>query len=150
MTTDIVLAYFHFISILSTVAFLLAERVWCREGVAGGELRTLARLDTAYFISAILALVTGVARAFFGAKGSAFYLDNPVFYAKIGLFAAVALVSIAPTVKFIRWSKRSKVEPVFAPPSSDIAHVRRWVNIELLLIAIIPLLAVLMARGIGH
>jgi hypothetical protein len=36
-------------------------------------------------------------------KGSAFYFGNPFFNAKMALFVLVGLVSIYPTVRFIKW-----------------------------------------------
>jgi putative membrane protein len=36
-------------------------------------------------------------------KGSTFYLNNTVFYIKLGLFAFVFALEIAPMVTLIRW-----------------------------------------------
>ena len=85
----------------------------------------------------------------YGAKGYAFYVHNPVFHVKIGLFILVGLLSIIPTVTILRWNKQGKTLPDFVPPPSEIAKTRRWVMIESHLIIFIPLAAVLMARGIG-
>jgi hypothetical protein len=44
-------------------------------------------------------------RVFYAAKGAAFYLQNPAFWAKIAVFALTATLSILPTVKFIVWQR---------------------------------------------
>jgi putative membrane protein len=100
-------------------------------------------------MAALAVLVTGVLRVLYGAKGAAFYLHNPVFHVKIGLYILVGLLSIMPTVAILRWKKQGKTLPDFVPTPAEIAKVRRWVMIESHLIIFIPLAAVLMARGIG-
>jgi len=72
-----------------------------------------------------------------------------VFYIKVALFLAVGLVSIPPTLQFIRWQRALKTGDRPIPPSSDIGSARRYIALELALLAFIPLAAVLMARGIG-
>jgi len=148
MWTDALLAYLHFFAIFGTFSLLAAELVLCRPGIRGDALHRLRKLDGAYGGLAALLLVSGLLRLFFGAKGSAFYLGNPVFHAKITLFVAVGLLSIAPTLRFGRWSKAALRTPDEAPDAAAVGAVRRMIHIELTLLALIPLLAVLMARGI--
>jgi len=148
MWTDALLAYLHFFAIFGTFSLLAAELVLCRPGIRGDALHRLRKLDGAYGGLAALLLVSGLLRLFFGAKGSAFYLGNPVFHAKITLFVAVGLLSIAPTLRFGRWSKAALRAPDEAPDTAAVGAVRRMIHIELTLLALIPLLAVLMARGI--
>ena len=49
-----------------------------------------------------LIVVVGFSRAVFAAKGWAYYSVNMFFCAKMAAFAAVALLSIAPTIRIIR------------------------------------------------
>ena len=51
----------------------------------------------------------GFARVYWGAKGPAFYLHNPVFHAKVGAFLLVGVLSILPTVRIAQWRKRGEV-----------------------------------------
>ena len=54
-----------------------------------------------------------------------------------------------PTLRFIRW--RNGLEAGSATPAADdVAKVRRVLHLELGLFALMPLMAVLMARGIGR
>jgi len=143
------LAYLHYLTIILIGAFLTAELILCRPGLTAAQVRLLPRLDIVFFVSALGALATGLLRLFFYAKGVGFYLPNPAFIAKMVLFLAVALMSIFPTLRFIRW--RNSLETGSAPPAADeVAKVRRVLHIELGLFALMPLMAVLMARGIGR
>lgn len=67
-------------------------------------LPALFRADNAWGISAMVLLASGLTRAFTTyEKGSAFYLNNTAFYIKLGLFAFVFALEIAPMVTLIRW-----------------------------------------------
>jgi len=150
---EILVAYLHYLSIIATGSFLTAELVLCRAapptGPTAGYVRVLSRVDVGYFTAALAALATGVIRLFFYAKGVGFYLPNPFFHAKLGLYVLVAVISITPTVRIIRWS-RALAQGGPPPTPADIRGVRRLVHVELMLLALIPLMAVLMARGIGR
>lgn len=111
--------------------------------------KRLARYDAVFGFAALAVLITGLLRVFYGAKGYAFYVHNPVFHVKVGLFILVGLMSIVPTINILRWKKQGKTLPDFVPTPSEIAKTRRWVMVESHLIIFIPLAAVLMARGIG-
>jgi putative membrane protein len=102
-----------------------------------------------YFLFAVLVVVTGLFRLFDGAKGAAFYLHNPWFHAKMTLFVVIALCSLPPTLKIQRWRKQARTLPDYVPPPSEVKAARRWVMIEAHLIILLPLCAVMMARGIG-
>ena len=144
-----VLAYLHYLSIIATGSFLTAELLLCRPPLGEAQVRLLTRVDIAYFVSALGALATGVLRLFFYAKGLGFYLPNPAFQAKLALYVIVAVLSVRPTLRFIRWS-RGLALGTGAPDPAEVRAVRRLVHIELMLLALIPLMAVLMARGIGR
>lgn len=142
-------AYLHYLAVIATASFLTAELILCRAAPAAGQLRLLARVDVSYFTAALAALATGVVRLFFYAKGVGFYLPNPFFHAKLGLYVLVAIISITPTVRFIRWG-RAMAQGGPPPSPDDMRAVRRLVHVELMLLALMPLMAVLMARGIGR
>jgi putative membrane protein len=143
------MAYLHYLSIVLLVGFLTAELAVCRSPLAPAQVRQLPRLDIAFFAAALLALGTGLLRLFFYAKGVGFYLPNPAFIVKMALYVTIALISIVPTRRFIAW--RRAVEAGGAPPDATaVARVRRLLHLELALGALMPLAAVLMARGIGR
>lgn len=149
MWLDALLAYLHYISIFTLIVFLTAEAVVLRLGMTPEIRKRLGRYDAVYGVAAVAVLITGALRVLYGAKGYAFYVHNPVFHIKVGLFILVGLLSIVPTINILRWNKQGKTLPDFVPTPSEIAKTRRWVMIESHLIVFIPLAAVLMARGIG-
>jgi putative membrane protein len=143
------IAYLHFASAFLVTAFLVTELFFCIRGLQPAQVKTLVRVDLYYLIAAAAALVTGALRVFVVGKGAGFYLSNPVFYIKLALFLAVGLISILPTLQFMRWNRSlGSIHPA-APRERDIGLARRYIALELLLLSFIPLMAVLMARGIG-
>lgn len=149
MLLDPALAFLHFTAILLVAGFLVAEAMLLRGDLGSRDVTALVRSDIGYAISAVLVLATGLARTLFGAKGWAFYADNPLFWAKLGLFLAIGLISIRPTLVFLRW-RRAARGAGFSVPAAETKSARRTVLVELHLLALLPLAAVLMARGIGH
>ncbi|WP_197388519.1 DUF2214 family protein [Ralstonia pseudosolanacearum] len=149
MWSDALLAYLHYLSIFTLIVFVTAEAVVLRPDMTPAIRKRLSIYDAVYGASAGAVLVSGLLRLFYGAKGVAFYVHNPVFHIKMGLFVLVALMSIPPTLTILRWKRQGKTLPDFVPTPAEIAKVRRWVMLEAHLIIFIPLAAVLMARGIG-
>lgn len=145
---EVLMAYLHYLAMLLIAGCLVGELVLCHPGMRGPEVRLLARVDIGFFGAALLAAATGLARLFFWAKGADFYLPNPVFWLKMALYVLIAGLSVRPTVQFIRWNRAARHGTL--PSDAQIATVRRWVHLELGLLALIPLVAVLMARGIGR
>ena len=73
------------------------------------------------------------------------YSKNWIFHTKIGLFMIIGLLSIYPTVFFLKNRKGNPEEKVQVP-----SVVFMMLRLELLLLFIIPLLAGLMSRGVGY
>ena len=147
--TDLLLTLAHHALVFSLLALLSAEFALVHKRVAAPLVRALGRLDAAYGAVATLVVVAGFGRVYGGAKGPDFFLHNPVFWAKLAFFLAIGLVSIAPTLRFLRWRKALRADAGFEPPAAEVALVRRWLLVELLLFVPVPLLAAAMARGFG-
>ncbi|MCQ4274881.1 DUF2214 family protein [Stutzerimonas degradans] len=142
-------AYLHFLAVFLLFALLLLEHQLLRRPLSFARARSLFRTDLLFGIVAGAALVSGVARAGWYGKGADYYLQNSLFHAKVGLFVAVAVLSIYPTVTFLGWRSalRNRQVPAISAPT---ARWLTWViRLELLLLLVIPLLAALMARGFG-
>ena len=150
MILDAVLAYLHFMAMFLLFAFLTAQAILLRGPLDGAAVRLLGRTDIWYFGSAAAVLLTGFLRAGLGAKGADFYFGAWPIYAKIGLFLAVGIISVTPTLAYIRWRRGFEHQPGFAVPADEHRRMRRLVMIEVHLGALIPVVAVMMARGIGH
>jgi putative membrane protein len=149
MWLDAILAYLHFTAIFLLFSFLTVQVVLIRGPLDERIVRLLGRMDIWYFSSAIAALVTGFLRAAFGAKGGDFYFNAWPIYVKIALFLAVAVISIKPTMTFIRWKRAYERDPAWCVPAEEQAAMRKLVFVEVHLAALIPVFAVIMSRGLG-
>jgi putative membrane protein len=149
MWLDAILAYLHFMAIFGLFATLMYEVILLKRGVASLDVETLALTDRKFGIQAVVVLVTGALRVGFGVKGAAFYMHNPVFHLKIGLFVLAALISIAPTIAFLRWRKARRADPSWRVPEPEWQRARKLVRLEMIIIALIPLAAVIMSRGLA-
>ena len=146
---DAGLAYLHFIAVFVLFAFLSVELVLLKASLDERTVRLLGRMDLWYFGSAIAVLFTGILRMTLGAKGPDFYLSGWPVYAKLGLFLVVGLMSVYPTMAFIRWKRGFDHDPSWRIPAGEQSHLRRFVLVELHLAALIPLVAVIMSRGLA-
>lgn len=146
MTTEILLRYIHFISIFAIVGSLTSEHLLLKKELTRAELSRLSRIDMVYGIAALTLLSAGLT-LWLGSVGKAaeFYSKNWVFHLKITCFLMVGLLSIYPTIFFIKNRKGEQTELVSIPKS-----VFWMLRLELTLLLIIPLLAGIMARGIGY
>ena len=144
MTTEIILRYLHFISIFTIVGSLTAEHLLLRKEMTPAELGRVAKIDAVYGVAALTLLIVGLTLWLGGiSKPSVYYTKNWIFHTKITLFATIGLLSIYPTVFFLK--NRNKNDALIHVPSTVFWMLR----FELLLLFIIPLLAGLMSRGVG-
>jgi putative membrane protein len=61
-------------------------------------------------------------------------------------FAAVAFISIAPTIRFVKWRMSLRADPSFAPNTAEVGAVRRLVGLQSLFVFLILVFAAAMAR----
>jgi putative membrane protein len=148
LARDALLAYAHFICIFALASLLTAELFLLRKTLPADLLRRLRLVDRSYGIAAGLVIVSGLLRLNLGLKGADFYTHNPVFWTKMGLFLAVGLISILPTVAYIRWSARQEADGSIALGDGEYARVRGLVFLQVGLFVFIPLCAAFMARGL--
>jgi putative membrane protein len=146
---EVGLSFLHFVFLLILAGALSAEAFVLRLPLSAPVARLLLRIDLFYGLSAVGLLLAGAARVMWGAKGWAFYLAQPFFWAKLALFALIGVVSIWPTLAFFRWAKAYKRAADFTAPAAELKRVRRLVMAELHLLALVVLSAALMARDIG-
>ncbi|MGZ5098798.1 MAG: DUF2214 family protein, partial [Usitatibacter sp.] len=147
---DAFLAYLHYLAIFILFAVLSVQLVLVKRPLDAAAVRLLGRLDIGYFGMAFAVLVTGLLRAIYGTKGPEFYFSAWPVYAKIGLFLAVGIISIRPTLAFIHWRRALDHDPAWQLPGEEQRRVRRLVSIEVHLAALIPLVAVIMSRGLAR
>ena len=142
---EITLRYLHFLSILTIAATVLGEYLLLKPVMTRKEIGRLSKIDVFYGLAAIVLLGAGLTLWFGGiSKPTFYYSKNWIFHLKVGLFALVGILSIYPTVFFIKQRKGDEAETITIP-----SKLIWMIRLELILLLIIPLLATLMARGIG-
>jgi putative membrane protein len=146
MTWGIIVAWFHYASLMLLIAAVLGEMVVLKPQITVAEARILQRLDTTYGASATLLLATGVARMFLE-KGVAYYLHHVAFHILVALFVVIGLLSIYPTVVFLRWRAEIKADRAPAIPPEQFGRLKLILRMEIGLLLIAPLFAAWMAHG---
>ena len=147
---DLSLAVLHHLLIFSIAAIIAAEATVLHWNVGSAQVRFLPRLDAHYGVMAGVVVIVGFARAIFAAKGWHYYSHNLFFWAKLATFALVGLLSIPPTLQFIAWRNADRATPGALPAESELARARRILRLEIVLFALLPVFAALMARGYGQ
>jgi len=149
MTLEAILAYLHLLAILTMVVFISSEAALCRiQWLNAAVVERLAKIDMVYAVAAVMVLATGIARTWWGVKGTAWYWTNPLLHLKLTLFVIVGVTSIFPTLAFLRWRKQLRATGAL-PNEADVVKTRKLVMVQAHLIALIPLAAVFLARGFG-
>jgi putative membrane protein len=142
---DLVLAIVHHFLVFGLFGILFAQFIAVRPGMSNIAVARVASIDLWYGLFAGAAVVIGLCRAIYAAKGWGYYSHNAFFWAKLGSFAAIGLLSIPPTLAFIRW-RRSNM----APDEAAVRKTRLYLHVELTLFAVVLVCAAAMARGYGE
>ncbi|MDB5850483.1 MAG: hypothetical protein JWP29_4235 [Rhodoferax sp.] len=141
-------AFLHFAAVFCIVGTVFYERLAFSRNPSLEEARRLQQCDRWYGAFAVILLAVGLLRVFYFEKGATFYFANPFFHLKIGLFVAVGLLSIYPTVKFIGWGKATRQGMAPTVSAKEFTTIRRLLGLELLLLLAVALCASAMARGL--
>jgi putative membrane protein len=142
-------AFLHHIAAFALVAALVLERVLTRGELTPANARRILEADRAFGIAAGVLLVVGLLRVEFFEKGPAYYWHSAPFIAKLSLFAIVGLLSIYPTIEFVRWRKPLREGMLPVVPETKMQTIRTMIGWELAGVAVIIACAAMMARGIG-
>jgi putative membrane protein len=140
----VLISYLHYLGFATLASALALELVLFRTEVSGTVARRLARIDAMYGASALVVLGSGLMRLLIYGKPVSYYMQNGLFHVKITLFVLAVLLSVYPTINFIK--NRNTPDDGQAVYSGAVGVL---LKIQLLILLIIPLLAVMMARGYG-
>jgi len=142
-------AYLHYVSFMVCFAALVVERRLLRPDPDRRSATAMVITDIIYGLAALALLVSGIFRVLYYGQGSEFYTQNPLFWWKVGLYLSVGALSLYPTITYILWAiplRKGELPKV----SQALATRLGWIiNVELVGFAFVPLLATLMARGVG-
>ena len=139
----ILLRYLHLIAVVVLAGGIIIENMATRPRITSEDARNLARIDALCGLSVVLLLGFGLTLWFAVGKPADFYSTNPVFLAKLGLFGLLLAVASYPAVFFFR-NRGFEGEELEVPKA-----LLFCLRFELILLVLIPILAWLMARGVG-
>jgi len=134
----------HIISVLILFGCLFSELLLIKKQLTRKRIKLLSIIDGAYGLSSVFILSSGFYIALNLGKGRDFYFENPAIYIKLVLFILVGLLSIYPTVFFLK-NRKGTPEEIIARPDA----LNKIIFLELLLVLCIPFFAVILANGIS-
>lgn len=149
MPTSSLVAFAHFVAVFGLVGTLVFEWLTFSRTPTLREARRLALADRFYGLSAAALLIAGFARAYGFEKGMAYYMANPFFQIKLGLFLAMGLLSIIPTLRFIRWGAALRAGQAPVLSEAEYRRTALALRLQMLLLPLVALCASLMAHGVG-
>jgi len=148
MWTDFILAAIHHVLVFSLFAILVMEIVYAKPGIDAATLKRVGMIDGMYGVVSTLVLVVGFARAIWGLKGWDYYEGNILFWVKIAMFVTVGLLSVPPTIAFLKWNKRVRANPADLPSDAEVKSMRKFLHMETAVIILIPVVAAALAHGL--
>ena len=142
----LLLAATHLIALGIGLGAVWARGRALRGIVDGAAIRRAFAADAWWAVAAVLWFSTGLARLLAGTeKATSYYLQNPLFHLKMGLFLLVIALEIWPMVTLIRWRRAMGRNQTAAFGAAR--RIARISTIEAFLIVVIVFVAVALARG---
>jgi putative membrane protein len=146
MAWPIIVAWIHYVAIMLLIASLLGEHLLLKPELTAPEARTVQRLDIIYGASATIVLVTGILRMFLE-KGFAYYNHQVAFHILFGIFIIVVLLSIYPTMMFLRWRSDTRAGRGQQLDRNRFKKIQMILRVEMTLLLLAPFFATWMAHG---
>ena len=148
----LVLAAAHLLALGIGLGAVWGRARGLREPIDRASLRRAFAADSWWALAAVLWISTGLTRLFAQTeKPTIYYMQNRLFFLKMGLLALILLLEIWPMITLIRWrsaSRRGSLDPVRL---ADRARAIRGISyLEALLIVAMVIVAASMARGYGQ
>jgi putative membrane protein len=140
-------AFLHHLCFVALFVTLTVEMVLLRQTLTVENARRLLTVDGIYGAFAGALLVIGLLRVFFFEKGFAYYWSSHAFLTKFGLFIIIGILSIIPTMEFLKWRKDLKEGRVPVVDPARIKKLRQIMHWELTGLVLILFFAAWMAKG---
>jgi len=135
----------HLVGLLVMATSLIVSNVGFSRTLSREDVTNLIRVDRMAHVALTVLLLAGLALWLWIGRPAAFYNGNPLFHLKLGLFAAYVLL-IFPTTRFLMRNRQLDESATLEVP----LHIRIALRTQLALLLIVPVLAYLMARGVGY
>jgi putative membrane protein len=141
------IAVLHLLALAIGIAAVYARGRALRRVGTEADAGAVFHADNWYGVAAVLWVATGLWRAFGGLeKGTAHYVESPLFLGKMGLFGLVLLLELWPMVALVRWRMQRRRG---VPMRLGQAPLLAWLSFaQLPLYLGMVLLAAALARGL--
>lgn len=143
-------AFLHHLCFVAIMLLLSFEMLLLKQPLTLASARKIMRYDAIYGAFAGAVLIVGALRVMYFEKGPLYYMHSTPFMAKMALFIAVGLISIYPTLTFLKWGKSLKQGIVPVLDDAQSRRLRILIHVELTLLLLMMLCAAMMAKGIGY
>jgi len=148
MTLAWLLATLHLVALGIGLGAVVTRARALRGTLDTAGLRRVFRADSLWGLAFLLWLVTGLWRLFGGIdKGTGYYMQQPMFHAKMGLLIVILILELWPMVTLIRWRAALARGQTVAPARA--AALARISSAQAVLLILMVFAATAMARGIG-
>lgn len=138
----------HLLMVLAVLVGTLVILLASEKEVSMQDLLAIKRVYALTAIAMLLLALAGAVLWFWGAKPATFYSNNPVFHTKLGLFALLCLLFAHNGLRITRLHAQSAADSSGMIPLAPALRGLQKAMIPLLIA--MPVLAYLMARGIGY
>lgn len=154
MTIAVLLASLHYLAVGMGLGALFARGLHFRGLKRPGsnereELNSALMAHQFWGLAAALWIITGFWRAFGHVeKPPDFYLHNPFFFIKLGLFGVILILEILPVATLFRWGVQLRKKGKVRIPKDRMGILVLLNDIELWLLVLIFFVTAAMARGL--
>ncbi len=140
-------AYLHFAFIFTLIVFQAAQAAVLRPEWLGPALvQRLQRLSFITQLAMVLVLASGLLRMYYFGKPPSWYWSNPIMHIKLTLVALLFALNVPALLAFKRWKTQLDAGGGL-PTEAELRRAKRWVMISSHVMLLVPIFAVLMARG---
>lgn len=147
---EVLLAYTHILGILIIFIALFVENMAIANNMTVKEMKRLTKADAWYGMGSIVMLITGFMRIYLVGKPSDYYWEHHLFLTKLGIFTVVGLISIYPSIQFVKLNRKLKIEGATTFEWADASKFKTIARLQLGLLLTLPFLANMIARGVGY
>lgn len=144
------LAYVHLAFIFSWIVFQGSLAALLRpEWFNAAVLQRLQRIVLINQAAMVLVIASGLMRLFWGIKPAASYMANSLMHAKLSLVLLMVVLAL-PSYRAIKNWQKTYAASNTLPDAAAIQKARRWSMRSSHLMLLIPVFAVLIARGYSN